>query len=42
VRDGLERHPDLARVVLCFFSEEDRELCERVCGELLGSAGRSG
>ena len=42
VRDGLERHPDLARVVLCFFSEEDRELCERVCGELLGPAGRSG
>lgn len=37
VRRGLERHPGIARVVLCCFSNQDRELYERVCGELLGA-----
>jgi len=36
VRAGLGRFEGLRRVVLCCFSEEDRELQERVAAELLG------
>lgn len=36
VREGLERHPGIRRVVLCCFSEADAELYERLASELLG------
>ena len=35
VRRGLGSSPGV-RVVLCCFSDEDRELYERICGELVG------
>jgi O-acetyl-ADP-ribose deacetylase (regulator of RNase III) len=35
VRDGLARHPGLAKVVLCCFSAGDLATCERVAAEML-------
>lgn len=37
VREGLDRHPGLRRVVLCCFSESDAALYERLAAELLGA-----
>lgn len=37
VREGLDRHPGLRRVVLCCFSEADAALYERLAAELLGA-----
>jgi O-acetyl-ADP-ribose deacetylase (regulator of RNase III) len=34
VRDGLARHPGIARVVFCCFSEADAEAYRRLAGEL--------
>ncbi len=36
VRAGLERHPRIARVVFCCFSEGDAAVYERLADELLG------
>jgi O-acetyl-ADP-ribose deacetylase (regulator of RNase III) len=36
LRAGLERSPELARAIFCCFSERDRDVYLRVCGELLG------
>jgi O-acetyl-ADP-ribose deacetylase (regulator of RNase III) len=36
VRDGLARHPGVARVVLCCFSESDLATYERLAAEALG------
>ena len=35
-RDGLERHPGIAKVVLCCFSAADLATYERVAAEVLG------
>lgn len=35
VREGLERHAGISRVVFCCFSESDAALYERLAGELL-------
>lgn len=36
VRAGLERWPTIARALFCCFSERDRDVYLRVCGEVLG------
>ena len=36
VKEGLARHPGIARVVFCCFSEADAALYARLAGELLG------
>jgi O-acetyl-ADP-ribose deacetylase (regulator of RNase III) len=39
VRTGLERWPHIERTVFCCFSDRDREVYLRVCGELLPGGG---